>query len=169
MKNCLVILTFLIIAVSCNLSKKEILKESNACNAKKELIQKQFEKKNYDSTICLFKDFKNCFLKELAYYTKLGLLYKINDQDSMSKVTFDELIEKLEKEDFEMNQDQVSLYKARIFSFQNNRSKVKEELVKIEKSNLNRTEKKEFKFLESYLNMGEFLAFDIKIEFELFE
>ena len=138
------------------------------CRLKKEKIQKQFDLKNYQKTVKLFEDFKKCHKDEVIYYSKLGLLYDMIDEKEKSKKTFIKILELLENDD-KISQNQKSLSKASLLMFLNDRTKMKNELKKIDQTNLTEQQKMELESLQMIANQGEFIATEYKIDFKDFK
>ncbi|WP_196893710.1 hypothetical protein [Aureivirga marina] len=82
-----------------NSNKQELYYfNSTECKKKKAIIEVEFDLKNYDEAIHLFKDFEDCIKSPHEYLLKLALLYKLNKQSKLFKNTQIELLNNIKKD-----------------------------------------------------------------------
>jgi hypothetical protein len=159
----IVLLTF---SSGCQTNSTTLRNEN--CSLLQTQIQREFDLKDYNKTISLFKSFEGCLNDKEVYLNKLGLLYYVNNQDSLSNQTFIKLFELLENKKG-ISDIEKAFTKGSIYAMLNKREELQLEIDKIAGRTLTSEQKERLQYLELFSGQGEFTSSKFKVQFELFD
>ena len=169
MKILIQLLLIFTIIVSCKRqTNKQILVMNLNCDELKKSIQKEFDLSNLTKTIELYKDFEKCLNDEQEFHTKLGLLYKENNQPDLCKKQFTKVINLIEN-DPQINAIEKSISKASIYLLMDDNEKVRKELSGLNREKLTDEQTQEIELFDLFVNQGEYIMASVKTDFKLFE